>query len=226
MLTVSTPSNAQQEQTVPVRTFLSFRPTTIGLGQELLINVWISPAPGANRQYHDLKITATKPDGTQTSYSMDTYVADGTLWLPWIVDQVGEWFFQIDYPGEYFAAGTYYEGKIVDAAIGGTVYADGAIVKPASTGVQKLTVQEEVIPVVPESPLPTDYWTRPVGEENRNWWPIIGNYPWWGDGSYDVTGTWDYYNLTLIQPTILHTLLFHGFQDLNLHTSLGNVNIK
>jgi outer membrane protein assembly factor BamB len=36
--------------------------------------------------------------------------------------------------------------------------------------------------------LPTDYWTRPVNEENREWWPILGSYPWFGPGGGDV---WD-----------------------------------
>jgi hypothetical protein len=26
----------------------------------------------------------------------------------------------------------------------------------------------------PESPLPSDYWTRPAHVENREWWPILG----------------------------------------------------
>ena len=206
MLTVSTPSNAQQGQQVDVKVFLSFRPTTIGVGQELLINFWIAPAPGAHRVYHNLTLTITKPDGTVARIAgIDTYVADGTMWMPYICDQAGEWFFQLDYPGEYFPAGTYMDGKHYAPGVplppgtglgyvGSTAtYNAGVTIKSSSTGIQKLTVQDDIIPSWPESPLPTDYWTRPVGEENREWWPILGSYPWWGDGSIDVTGTWNYY---------------------------------
>jgi hypothetical protein len=205
MLTVSTPSNAQQEPAVDVKAYLSFRPTTIGVGQELLINAWITPAPGAHRQYNDLKLTITKPDGSKLDYKMNTYPADGTLWMPWICDQVGDWYFQIDYPGEYFAAGTYMDGQYyapgeplppgTGLGFAGTssTYTSGVTVKSSSTGMQKLTVQEETIPSWTESPLPTNYWTRPIGEINREWWPIIGSYPWWGDGPIDTTGMWDFY---------------------------------
>jgi hypothetical protein len=34
----------------------------------------------------------------------------------------------------------------------------------------------------PPSALPTDYWTRPVAFANREWAPILGNYPWYGPG--------------------------------------------
>jgi hypothetical protein len=205
MLTVSTPSNAQQGQVADVKVFLSFRPTTIGLGQELLINVWISPAPGAHRQYHDLKLAITKPDGSKLEYVLETYVADGTVWMPYVCEQVGEWTFQVVYPGEYFAAGTYMDGNYYapgeplppGSGLGfsgaSATYTTGVTISPASTGAQKLTVQEEMIPSWTETSLPTDYWTRPVGEENREWWPILGSYPWWGDGVHDRTGSWDLY---------------------------------
>ncbi|MDR2699615.1 MAG: PQQ-binding-like beta-propeller repeat protein [Nitrososphaerota archaeon] len=176
-----------------VKAFLSARPTTIGLGQELLINFWMSPAPGANRQYHDYTITVTKPDGTSTTFKVNSYVADGTNWCPWIADQVGDWTITFSYPGEHFAPGRYLDGDIITGTAGGTVYADGATIKPASAKSVTIHVQEDIIPSWTESPLPTDYWTRPVGEENREWWPILGSFPWWGDGTSDVTSTWNFY---------------------------------
>jgi hypothetical protein len=188
MLTASTPSNAQQEQIVPVQAYLSVSPNLLGLGQELLMNFWVTPAPGANRQYHDYTITVTKPDGTSTSFKVNSYVADGTGWCPWVVDQVGDWTFKFDYPGEYFASGRYYEGEIIDATTGGTVYADGATIKQSSSRTVTVHVQGEIVPSWPESPLPNDYWTRPVGEENREWWPILGAYPWIG---YGQGAMWD-----------------------------------
>jgi hypothetical protein len=170
--------------------------------QELLINLWTSPAPGANRQFHDFTLTITKPDGSQDVIpGINSYVADGTMWFPYYPDQVGEWSFKLDYPGEYFAAGVYCDGIRYDRVedvpppppgsaintFGGrtTTYATGAMVTASSTGAQKLTVQEETIPAWPGAQLPTDYWTRPVDEINREWWPIIGSYPWFGPAKDD-----------------------------------------
>jgi hypothetical protein len=196
MLTVSTPSNAQQDLTITPKAYLSFRPNIIGVGQEMIINMWLTPSCGAHRQYHGYVLTITGPDGKSESFSFDSYVADSSMWMPFYPDQVGEWSFQFTYPGEYFAPGTYTDGILLGpndplptpAAIGGSsanggIYANytaGVTVKPASTGVQKLTVQQDMIPSWSESPFPTDYWTRPVDEINRDWWPIVGSYPWFG----------------------------------------------
>jgi len=194
LLTVSTPTNAQQNYTVNVKPYLSVRPTTVGLGQEILINMWCTPAPGANRQYHDYKLTVTDPDGKSITATMDSFPADGTNWSPWVVDKVGEWTFRFEYTGEYFAPGRYLDGNLINATTGGTVYADGVTITTSpSVREQKITVQESMVASWSEVPLPTDYWKRPIGEINREWWPIIGSYPWWGDGSYDVTGMWNTY---------------------------------
>ena len=176
--------------TVDVRAYLSARPNVIGLGQELLMNFWVTPAPGANRAYHDFTITITDPAGKSQSFKVDSYVADGTNWCPWVFDKVGDWTIQFYYPGEYFAPGRYYEDKIVET--GGTVYADGATIKSAMSHPVTITVQEDIIPSWPESPLPTGYWTRPVEEENREWWPILGSFPWFGnDRGWTLGGLWD-----------------------------------
>ena len=39
-----------------------------------------------------------------------------------------------------------------------------------------------------DHPLPTDYWTRPATTMNREWWPILGNYP--GTGVVGGGSTW------------------------------------
>ncbi len=48
----------------------------------------------------------------------------------------------------------------------------------------------------PAAELPTDYWTRPIHFENREWWQIAGNYPWYGPGGGQdwPAGTNIYYN--------------------------------
>jgi hypothetical protein len=190
VLTVN--STNAQDMSVHVQAYLSARPRTIGIGQELLMNFWVTPAPGANRQYHDYTIKVTDPDGKSESFTMDSYVADGTNWCPWVFDRVGDWKIDFYYPGEYFEPGRYYEGEIVDS--GGTVYADGALISSSSARTLTITVQSDIVPGWPGSPLPTGYWTRPVNEENREWWPILGSYPWFGNDRGFSPGIADMWN--------------------------------
>lgn len=166
--------------------FLSIRPNPIGIGQTFLINMWINPPPNAYRFFADYKLTVTPPNGTAVTYTMDSYVADGTMWMEMVADKVGEWQFKMEFPGCYFPAGRYIDGYITTANTGGQVYAEAAYVKPSSTPVTKLIVQDEPIQAWPASPLPTDYWTRPVNAENREWWSILGNYPWIGPGGGEL----------------------------------------
>ena len=64
-----------------------------------------------------------------------------------------------------------------------------AYYKPSSTAEQQLTVQENFVYSWPSTAFPTDYWTRPANLNNRDWWPILGNYP--GTGYQGGGTTWD-----------------------------------
>ncbi|MGD6809613.1 MAG: PQQ-binding-like beta-propeller repeat protein [Candidatus Bathyarchaeia archaeon] len=169
---------------------LSARPNPIGLNQLLLINIWLTPAPGANRFYPDFTITLTKPDGQEEVVTMDSYVADGTAWFEWMPDQVGTWTIKFEFPGVYYPAGRYLDGQVINATSGGTNYSDSVYYKPDTAPELKITVQEDLVYSWPEMSLPTDYWTRPIAPELREWAPIIGNYPWRGPGG---GSTWDEY---------------------------------
>ena len=175
------PAGVTVSVTATSASFLSIRPNPVGLGQTFLINVWVNPPPHAYRQYLDYKLSITKPDGTTKDYIMNSYVADGTMWMELVADQLGEWKFKMSFPGIYFPAGRYLDGKIITANTGGAVY-EAVYVQGSETKVTTLVVKDEPVQSWPEAKLPTDYWSRPVNAELREWWPIIGNYPWFGPG--------------------------------------------
>ena len=169
--------------------WLSFSPNPIGVGQTLLVNLWSIPAPGANRAHTGYTVTFTKPDGTKDIVGpLNSYVADGTAWFEYVPDQPGSWTVQFTYPGDYYPAGRYVNGVLNNSAPPGTSFMDQrdypeTWYKPAQTPVQNLTVQTE--PVMSwYSPLPNDYWTRPISPENREWSAIGGNFPWAYYNSY------------------------------------------
>jgi hypothetical protein len=175
------PTGVSVDFTVNTTPYISVRPSTVGLAQQILVNIWLLPAPHTQREFKDLKITITKPDGTKDVLTMDSYPADGTAWFEYVVDQLGDWKFKYDFPGMYFPAGRYIAGEITTASTGGAVYTS-AYYKPSSSKETIITVQNEMVSSLPESKLPTDYWTRPISFDNRDWWTIAGNYPWHGPG--------------------------------------------
>lgn len=179
------PTGANPSVTVDARAFLSFSPQTIGLGQELLVNMWINPPISPNRYLNGFKVTIMKPDGsTFTVGPFNSFAADATAWFSFIPDAVGEWKLKFDFPGEYYPEGNWgTNGHIVDEGTTGSFFLDSAYYAPDSTEWQILTVQEDMVWSWPIVNLPTDYWTRPVHFENRAWWSILGSYP-----SYGVIG--------------------------------------
>ena len=161
---------------------LSFRPNPIGVGQTLLVNMWIHPPTANSRRLTGLTVTLTKPDGTKEVIGpMETYRGDGTAWFEYVVNQVGTWKLKFDVPGQYYPAGNYTSGQELGYSSYGRVtsIAKSCYYEPSSTAEQELVVQQEQVRSWPGSPLPTDYWTRPVSSINRDWWPILGNWPSW-----------------------------------------------
>jgi hypothetical protein len=180
------PAGVTPDYTFQSHAYLSFRPNPIGVGQPLLINIWTSPGMYHAFYMQGYHLTIQKPDGTTDSYTTNSYVADATAWFEYVPTQVGTYSLKFESPGTYIPAGEYvdrpgfdpippYQGGI----FGGGMYTLYASVyyTPDSTDWQNLTVQAEFVSSWPAIPLPTDYWTRPVNVVHRDWYPILGNYP-------------------------------------------------
>jgi hypothetical protein len=162
---------------VETRAFLSFTPNPIGVNQELLVNIWLNPALHVSRYFKDYTVTITKPDGSTDVVKIDSYRADSTAWFPYIVDQIGTWTLKFDFLGGYFPAGNYTTAGGAVMGSGVTSFTQSVYYKPSSTPVQNLTVQEDMVCSWLPAALPTDYWSRPISPENREWWVIAGSYP-------------------------------------------------
>jgi hypothetical protein len=159
--------------------YLSVSPNPIGIGQQALVNIWTTPGLDRFKAHHDYTVTITHPDGTTEKKVMDSYWADATSWFTFTPDATGEWKLKFEFFGSYFPNGTYADPR----ATGGVdVRAWDEYYKPSSTKETTLVVQNEPVQPYPDVPLPTDYWTRPIPAENRDWWIISGNYPWYGPG--------------------------------------------
>ena len=181
------PAGVTPDTTFDAFAQLSFRPTTIGVGQTFLVNLWVTPAIHPSRYFKDFKVTITKADGTVDVITMNSYKADGTAWFEYVADQIGNWTLKFDFQGAYFPRGNYTSSG---GAFGGTLNAvQSAYYKPSSSPLRTLVVQADPVLPWPSMPLPTDYWTRPVHVENREWWPIMGNFP--ATGYVGVGSTWD-----------------------------------
>ncbi len=203
------PAGVTPSLTLNPKAYLSFRPNPVGLGQTVLVNMWTTPALSWQRFHQGYTVTITKPDGTKDTVGpMNAYKGDATAWFEFAPDQVGTYKLKFDFLGEYYPAGYYLNGYVVSKPPG-TEYIDSAYYAPSSTAEQTLTVQENLVASWPLAALPTDYWTRPISPENREWWPIAGNYP--ANGIIGGGSNWPANTNTYAQSIAYGQSLSYGF---------------
>src|SRR3989304_2991175 len=157
--------------------YLVASPNPVGLGQRVLIVMWIDkPLPesavGNDIRRHDYTMTITKPDGKTVTQNWPI-VQDTTSiqYYSYNPDQVGTYTIKFDYAGQ----------KYTWAANAAQMVWTNDTFKSATKTIT-LTVQEEVLPEARNSyPLPTEYWTRPIEGQNTDWYTISSN---WLSGSH------------------------------------------
>lgn len=185
------PEGVTPDVTIQTHPGLSFRPNPVGNGQTILINLWINPPIDNSRICTGYKVTFTKPDGSQDVIEdIETYAGDGTAWFEYVVDQVGTWKVKFDVSGNFYPAGNYTSGQLPGFSSYGRVtsFEKSCYYAPSTTGDKELAVQNEQVMSWPPTPLPNDYWTRPISPENREWQVIAGNWPWPYANNYAYAG--------------------------------------
>ncbi len=190
--------------------YLYVGPNPIGVNQQASVVMWLDKIPPINEQnaaltYDNYTLTITKPDGTTTNmgpYKSDYIGSKAILYTP---DQVGTYYFQFKFLGQVINS---------RRAAGQPLSNDSYL---ASTSPKMpLTVQSTPIATsYPAAELPTQYWNRPIEEENREWWTIGGNWlgvPLQFATGYDAIGSFNPYSKAPNSAHVVWTkpLLFGG----------------
>jgi hypothetical protein len=182
------PANAQTSGQMKSYAFIAVEPNPVGVGQTTYIAMWIDvPLPGASEsndiRKHNYQLTITAPDGTTQTQSWavvaDTTGAQSTSFTP---TQVGTYIFAFSYPNQnYTWTSATYSGN---SAYTGVIFL-------GANATTTLTVQENPVPQTPNSPLPSEYWTRPIYGEDFNWYTIGSQ--WLGSGSSYTAASSNYF---------------------------------
>ena len=175
---------------IPVWAYLQAVPDTVGIGQQVLLVMWIDkPPPTANGilgdRWINMKVTLTKPDGTQEV--LGPFMSDdaGGYTAYYTPSIVGEYSAVMNFPGEtmtgaqgnpgYNNSASTWIGDTFDAATSNTV---------------KFTVTQQPYTLIPENPLPTSYWQNPIQAFNHYWSQYAGN--WLGTAAVEFANTGNY----------------------------------
>jgi hypothetical protein len=169
---VALPNANAQETTGYMATYpvIGATPNPVGVGQETLILMGITQQLYSDL-YHwtGLTVTVDRPDGhTETlgPFETDSTGLTGTIYVP---SMAGNFTLQVHFPQQVIPDGA--GASFFTAGI-----PDGTVMKASDSIKITLVVTEEPITYYPAHPLPTEYWTRPIDSQLREWAPIAGNW--------------------------------------------------
>jgi hypothetical protein len=159
---------------IPVIAYAVVTPDPVGVGQQALIVFWPNFYPitavGAYGDRYTWNVEITDPSGAKQTIGPITSDPVGGGWTTFTPNQVGTYTI-VAILEEHLLTGkpTPPEGARSTEYIGDTVLGD-------SSEPYILTVQQDPIEAWQETPLPTEYWTRPINDMNRDWYVLAGNW--------------------------------------------------
>jgi len=180
---------------IPVNAYVTALPTTVGVGQPALIYMWVNRVygqfPGESYyaavtnswRFQNYQLTITGSNGAvvfQQTFAtiQDTTSSQGYTWVPTTPDTYNVTF---NFPAQTLTTSN------MDPR---SAYINDTYTAASATCT--LTVQQSPVPTYPQTPLPTQYWTRPIFGENSYWFTLGSN--WMGTGAAGFGGLAVSYN--------------------------------
>jgi outer membrane protein assembly factor BamB len=152
--------------------------------------MWLHGAPptaagNAGDRWHDFTLEITKPDGT--TETLGPFVSDptGSTYALYTPDQVGTYTFVFKYSGQVLTLVNPQNGIAVSktdptlARFGGAAFENDTFLPSSAT--KTLVVQQQPVEKIPDYPLPSSYWTRPIEGQNEQWASVTSH---WLSGAY------------------------------------------
>ena len=172
MITIAIPIVALpvQAHTPPwiftTQAYIAASPNPVGVGQQALLYVWlqytIQGVSIANDiRFRDYQLTITRPDGVNETVTWPIVIdTTSSAYTPYTPTQEGTYTLTFNFPGQTFDYGGAYDNDTYTP----------------SSATMTLTVQQDPIQKLPETPLPTEYWSRPINAQNHEWDTISSNW--------------------------------------------------
>jgi len=169
MIAIFPTANSQTTKEKNTFAVCGVKPNPIGVGQQALIWLGVTDMLALQTDgFVGLTVTVTKPDGTTETlgpFRTDSTGSTGTTYTP---TMKGNYTFQSHFPAQWF---NWTVPASFDAELYGPVY-----YKASDSEIKTLEVVEEPVQYYPAIPLPTEYWTRPIDVQIREWYNIAGNW--------------------------------------------------
>ncbi len=145
-------------------------PNPVGVGEQVLIRFGISEGLGMVLQgWEGITVTVVDPDNVTTTLGPFRTDSTGSSFTVFTPTKVGTYKLTTNFPQQEVEQPGWFVAERGALLPGGTVMLASSI----ST---ELVVREDPTVFFPVQPLPTEYWTRPIDPQLREWYTIAGNW--------------------------------------------------
>ena len=142
--------------------FIGAMPNPVGVGQTVLLHVGMLTAlQNVVDGWLGLKVEVISPDGKTTLIDCPKTDSTGGTGVTFVPNQVGNYTLTTIFPQQNSTNTGVFTNNIYAAAKSDSIL---------------LVVQEEPVVYYPAFPLPTEYWTRPIDAQIREWYSIAGHW--------------------------------------------------
>ncbi len=163
-------SEAQAATTMKSYALSDAIPNVLGLGEETLLKVGISQALNTQAYgWSGITITVTRPDGTTETLGPFTTDSTGSTYTLYTPTQTGTYTITTNFPQQEMPVNTLDMERGMAMILKGTIF-------QASTATSTFLVHENTSPMYPSHSLPTEYWSRPIDPQLREWYSVSGNW--------------------------------------------------
>jgi len=195
--------------TLPTNAYIAVSPNPIQLGQSVNVGFWLGQTPPTasgvfGDHWTNMTVKVTTP--SQVTSTLGPFTSDDTggTHTEYTATAVGNYTFQFIFGGQTILD----KNPLPTEAINVHNFI-GVYYEPSNSPVATLTVQSAPIPYIPENPLPTTYWTRPIESYNDIWAEIGGNWLGLAPGTFSDTGMYNAtanYNPYTTAPLTAHIM--------------------
>jgi hypothetical protein len=182
--------------TLSTYAYLTVSPNPAGVGQTVFVDFWLDKVPpGAEGNYgahwHNMMVTVTKPDGTNQNLGPFDSDAVGGAHTAFTPSAVGSYTFVFNFPGQVIKLENPPPYPVSPIVPLGYDFVNDTYSASSSKPVTLVVQQQQIATSFPATPLPTDYWQRPISSMNRDWYSISGNWLGLGPTAFGATGTYN-----------------------------------
>jgi len=174
---------AHADTTIPVFAYINASPNPTGVGQQVEIIMWVQVIFGANAElinsyrFSGWTLVVTAPDGTNTTTNLGIVTSPTSDYDQYFTPTTtGTYTFTFNFPQTAITSSNDPTSTLINDTYS------------SATASTTLTVQQSPVFALPQTPLPTSYWTRPIYGENTAWFQLGSNWLGFGSPGYIALG--------------------------------------